>query len=799
MISKHIARVAGVAFSVLVSTLVACSSAQTRKTQYVARGDEYFAAKQYDKARVEYSNALQIDPKDASARFHSGQVAERLGKPSDAVDHYQSALELNPDLASARAALGRLYLLAGLPDKASEIVDPGLKSSPDEAALRTVRGAIRSRSGNTAGALEDAEAAIARDPDDEYTVALLVSLYRQQGRTADAIQLLTAELEKKPHSVDLRIILADLQYSENHPAAAEAQLRKIVDFEPATLANWQRLAQLQLMTRNVDGAEQTMRDALKAVPGNVDTKLALVELLAAQRGNDRAEQQILQFLKQEPGNTELQLALGRYYEASRDSAKAETTYRSVIAREGLKSPGLDARNRIATMLLQRSDTTGAQKLIAEVLAVNPRDSEALVLRGNLAMSRGDTAAAIADLRAVLRDQPNALVVMRALARAHLQNGEASLAEDTLRNAVQVNPRDQSARSDLATLLLQTGKPEQAQTLLVQLAADAPTDIMIRESLFRAQLSQLKFADAHTTATEIGRLRPDLPLGAYFAGLVNEGERKIDAAEADYERALQIKADAAEPLTALVRLDLARHLARHALARLDAVIQKLPDNALARNLQGEVLLSTSQFDAAARSFERAIAMSPAWWLPYRGLAMAQFGAKRVDDAVASMNRGVQKTGSDELAANLAALNERLGRSDDAIKVYENAIVRNPRSLSVANNLAMMLVTHRTDKVSLDRAQLLVEMLSRSSDPSFMDTRGWVRLKRGETQAAVTLLQQAVDKAPQSQEFRYHLGMAQYRSGNRVGAQINLEAALRKGTGFAGAEEARATLIAINGKS
>ena len=55
---------------ILISGLLcACSSAQSRKASYIAHGEAYYASANYDKARVEFSNAAQIDPRDAHVRL----------------------------------------------------------------------------------------------------------------------------------------------------------------------------------------------------------------------------------------------------------------------------------------------------------------------------------------------------------------------------------------------------------------------------------------------------------------------------------------------------------------------------------------------------------------------------------------------------------------------------------------------------------------------------------------------------------------------------------------------------------
>jgi Tfp pilus assembly protein PilF len=149
----------------------------------------------------------------------------------------------------------------------------------------------------------------------------------------------------------------------------------------------------------------------------------------------------------------------------------------------------------------------------------------------------------------------------------------------------------------------------------------------------------------------------------------------------------------------------------------------------------------------------------------------------------------------LIGDLGRLYERLGRTGDAITLYDNLLAKDPNSSFAANNLAMLLVTYRQDGASLARAQKLAEQLATSSETSVIDTRGWVKFKSGDLHGAESLLQQAVDKQPSAPELRYHLGMAQLRSGERQSAQQNLETALSSDQPFVGEDDAKAALALL----
>src|SRR6056297_3022100 len=163
-----------------------------------------------------------------------------------------------------------------------------------------------------------------------------------------------------------------------------------------------------------------------------------------------------EFVAAAPDSHELRLTLGQLYSRTDRRDEAKAAYRQVIEADDLGVAGLKARNELARLALGEQDLEAAARLADEVLAENPKDADALALRGDLAMLEGDASAAIADYRAVLRDAPDNARVLRALASAHRMNGEDDLAEEAMAKAVAAAPDDVQMRFSYAETLLRKG-------------------------------------------------------------------------------------------------------------------------------------------------------------------------------------------------------------------------------------------------------------------------------------------------------------------------------------------------------
>ncbi|MGO9993463.1 MAG: tetratricopeptide repeat protein [Steroidobacteraceae bacterium] len=776
-----------------MTALSACGGAQARKAKHLERGQSFLAAGNLEKARVEFQNALQIAPTDPEARFENGVVDEKLAKPREAARFYQGALDVSPGHLGARTNLARLYVLSGLPDRALELINPGLDAHPNDSELLTLRAAVRVQQKDLPGSRVDAERAVQLDPKNEDAVATLAGIYTSLKENEKAQQLLEDAIKRIPATLDLRLALAQVYGAENRPADVEQVLLELVKMRPTEKSQRIRLAQFYAGQNQLDAAERALRDGIKALPESRELKLSLIDFLESRRSPQVAEAELKSMAAADPKDFEMKFALAKFYERSKQPAPAEAIYQQVIDAEKLDAAGLAARDRLAMLRAEGNDAAGAEKLIDEVLAKSPRDNEALLLRGNIELSRKDPKAAIADLRAVLRDQPNAVGVLRTLAHAHFANGEPAIAEETMRRAVEANPKDPSLRLDLAQLLAQMGKPDQAKPILAEIVKEQPNNVAALDTLFRVSAASKDYEAAKSAADAIVAIQPKSASGYMYEGLVAETEKHLNEAVRLYGEAADLQPDALEPLQAQIRLLVSDKRMSEAMKRLDEVTARAPTVALAPSIKGNLLLGQGLASEAQAAYRMAIARAPTWWVPYRGLAEAQFAAKDPDAALATLRNG-QATVSqpDQLGLDIGMYFEHTGKVDEAIREYEAVVHNNPQSEVAANNLAMLLVTYKKDSASLDRAKTLSARFADSANPSYLDTYGWVLYKRGDAAASVAVLERVVSKAPDEPVALYHLGMAQSQAGSQAEARGNLTRAVNSGAKFAGLDEAKATL-------
>ncbi len=131
-------------------------------------------------------------------------------------------------------------------------------------------------------------------------------------------------------------------------------------------------------------AEKTLLDGIAANPKNRELKLAYVDLETARRSRSRARRRCAISSRRIRRISTCGSRWARILERTeQDRTTRAGLHRSWTRRASARRAS--PRARVATLDVRKGDETDdARKLIDEVLAKNPRDTDALILRGNLA-------------------------------------------------------------------------------------------------------------------------------------------------------------------------------------------------------------------------------------------------------------------------------------------------------------------------------------------------------------------------------------------------------------------------------
>ena len=780
-------------------TLLACGGPQERKSQYRARAQEYIQVGNFPKARVALRNVLKIDPKDAEAYFLVAQVEEKEKNWRNAVANYQQVVELVPDHKDALITLAKYYLEARLADEVTHAADKVLAKNPQDPQAKALKIAVLAQQNKISQAVAQAEDLSRHHPTEPDVAILLATLYGHQQRVQDATIVLRRAMQAHPHHLDLLNNLKTVLSDGHDIRGTEQVLRQMIEEEPTVFDHRLKLARFYDQQKAMDRAETVLREATKLFPESEQPWLALADFLNMRQGMQAAETALRNATKRLPYSTKVSFALAALYERHKDEASARRVYEAVVKEYDKKPAGFEAKVRIAQLDFAGGRPQEAERRLAEVLKENPRSADGLILQGKIALAKRNGKEAVQAFRTVLRDQPEQAHVQFLLGQAHLTTGEALLARESFERAVSLYPGLVDSTLALAMLDSQSGQLARARTRLRELVSSHPDHLPAIEMLFALDLMAGDWKQAKTTLVLLRSVIGESAMMFMAEGKLHEAQREFSKAEAAFERAAGANLDAPEPLLALIRLEVTQKQTDRARRRLETLVSMRPDHPYGHGLLGEVLTLSGRQEEAVIHFREATRINPTWVTPWVGWVNLSIVRGQPGEAIRILNEGVvANKSSEELHMLMASILSNQGQIDEAITAYESVLRMNPRNVFSANNLASLLVDHKGDAASLERAFTLSRDFEKDAPhPLFLDTLGWVRLKMGHPDQALSLLKQAIAKAPDLPTLNYHLGSALYQSGQKTEAKQYLSKALNSTDAFQGRREAEQLLAGTSG--
>jgi tetratricopeptide (TPR) repeat protein len=228
-------------------------------------------------------------------------------------------------------------------------------------------------------------------------------------------------------------------------------------------------------------------------------------------------------------------------------------------------------------------------------------------------------------------------------------------------------------------------------------------------------------------------------------------------------------------------------------RIDALLAKRPDSAHLHALRGRLALVQGQNDVAQREFARALELDAKDASALSGVALLAQAQGDLATAIVRMNEAAAaEPGNGDYPYIAASLTLMQGDRAGAIQQLETVLRLHPEQAGAANDLAFLLAEEGAD---LPRAQKYAERAVRLHPAAeTIDTLGFVRLRQGAAEEAVSLFERALARKPDYATARYHLALALVEKGEPEAAKKALEEALTKP--FPEEQEARKVLAQID---
>ncbi len=505
------------------------------------------------------------------------------------------------------------------------------------------------------------------------------------------------------------------------------------------------------------------------------------------------------------------LAMGRL--AAGEGSTALSELQSLARADG----GSTVDTVLISAYVQRKEFDRALRAIEALEQKLPKDPAGPVLRGDLALRRGDAAAARASYERAASLSPTYFPATGALARLDLADGQPAKARERFQALLKRDPRNTDALVALAKLNRMTGAPaKETSDLLAEAVRADPQQPGIRLLQIEHELSQGNASAALTAADAATRAMPD------DARLVSAQAQACIAAR-EYDQALAIlgkltatRPDAVEPLQQLARVQLALHRpdqARQALqqaarlapksadvqadlARFEIsagkpaeaqqiarrLQQQQPSNALGWLLEGEAAASSASWASAEAAYNTAIAKPGGAAKAAIGLHAVLSKAGKSQQADAFAARWLRERPKDaEFAQYLgdqALLAQDYGRAES---LYQAVLRLRPDSAVTLNNLAW--AAHNLGRPgALGFAERAAQL--RPMEPAFLDTLAQLLEKANQLDQALQREARAVELAPDSPGYRVVLARLYARTGDKARARAELDRLTSLGKRFGG---------------
>jgi tetratricopeptide (TPR) repeat protein len=279
---------------------------------FLRKGDEYLAAKSYEKAATAYRVALKGKPGWTEALQKLGEAELEAGHNDAALDAYRQALAADPKDADALYNVAVLYERKGL-------FDDSIKAY---------------------------QQALQQDPGNGDVLRRLADIYSLRGNFAEAIAQYQELLRQRGENPLLHLKLSKLYEKSRDYKRAVAEYQRALQLDPENLEAHKELATLYWKRRGYDAAIAQYKEVLRLSKTDADARRGLTALYVKKKRYAELLTLLNEGIELQPNDANGHYKLGLVYEFNKDYPAAIAEYGRTTALQPDNAKGLNALGRL---------------------------------------------------------------------------------------------------------------------------------------------------------------------------------------------------------------------------------------------------------------------------------------------------------------------------------------------------------------------------------------------------------------------------------------------------------------------
>ena len=365
-------------------------------------------------------------------------------------------------------------------------------------------------------------------------------------------------------------------------------LSKRVEAQPTLIDRATKL----YVSGDLRGAKLAAQQIAEREPANPLAFAILGTIAVREEDFQTAEKHLLRAISLEPNLIGTRLTLGQVYFWQGNNELAARTYRKALE---LDSTNIKAYSALATVEQARGRLSEAERVLEKLRGLDPNNSDSLLKSARIANLQGASEKALALLLEAKKTNPQDFRVLYAFGVMCLQMDLIEDGTRALEQAVEILPGDYSASYALAT----------------------------------ARVARKDYATAMEIYERLRRNHPENAQLHYALGVVSFYSGKLDEAERQFVRSMDILPAQVESLYYLAQIAQQRANPDKAIDLLSRVLESQPTHSRARLALGLIYRKLRKLQPARQELEEAVRLDPSLHTAqYQlGLLLAQLGERQ----------------------------------------------------------------------------------------------------------------------------------------------------------------------------